>query len=46
MAGIDLLILAPVGSIVALMFGYLASRFEEKEGSNKMKEITLAVHTV
>ena len=47
MAGIDLLILAPVGSIVALMFAaYLAvSILKKEEGSDKMKEIALAVRT-
>ncbi len=47
MFGIDLLILAPVGSIVALMFAaYLAiSILKKDEGSDKMKEIALAVRT-
>ncbi|MFA5310901.1 MAG: sodium-translocating pyrophosphatase [Candidatus Omnitrophota bacterium] len=47
MAGIDLLILAPVGSIVALMFAaYLAvSILKKDEGNDKMKEIALAVRT-
>ncbi|MDD3087865.1 MAG: sodium-translocating pyrophosphatase [Candidatus Omnitrophica bacterium] len=47
MAGIDLLILAPIGSIVALMFAaYLAvSILKKDEGNDKMKEIALAVRT-
>jgi len=45
MGGFDLLLLAPVGSIVALMFAaYLAfSILKMDEGSDKMKEIALAV---
>ena len=45
MAGIDLLVLAPVGSIVALIFAaYLAvSILRKDEGNDKMKEIALAV---
>ncbi len=47
MAGFDLLILAPVGSILALMFAaYLAfSILKKDEGTDKMKEIALAVRT-
>ena len=47
MGGIDLLILAPIGSIVALMFAaYLAvSILKKDEGSDRMKEIALAVRT-
>ncbi|MBN2831630.1 MAG: sodium-translocating pyrophosphatase [Candidatus Omnitrophica bacterium] len=43
----DLLILAPVGSIIALMFAaYLAiSILKKDEGNDKMKEIALAVRT-
>ncbi|MFY9402131.1 MAG: sodium-translocating pyrophosphatase [Candidatus Omnitrophota bacterium] len=45
MFGIDLLILAPVGSIAALMFAaYLAMFIMRKsEGTDRMKEIALAV---
>ena len=45
MGGFDLLILAPVGSIAALMFAaYLAfSILKKDEGTDKMKEIALAV---
>ncbi|MBM3244041.1 MAG: sodium-translocating pyrophosphatase, partial [Candidatus Omnitrophica bacterium] len=47
MGGIDLSILAPVGSIVALMFAaYLAVFIMRKdEGTDRMKEIALAVRT-
>jgi len=47
MFGFDLLILAPVGSITALMFAaYLAfSIMKKDEGNDKMKEIALAVRT-
>ncbi len=47
MVGFDLLILAPVGSILALMFAaYLAfSILKKDEGNDKMKEIALAVRT-
>ncbi|MEI6631813.1 MAG: sodium-translocating pyrophosphatase [bacterium] len=45
MAGFDLLLLAPVGSIAALMFAaYLAfSILKKDEGNDKMKEIAQAV---
>ncbi len=45
MAGFDLLLLAPVGSITALMFAaYLAfSILKKDEGNDKMKEIARAV---
>ncbi|MFH0738740.1 MAG: sodium-translocating pyrophosphatase [Candidatus Omnitrophota bacterium] len=45
MAGFDLLLLAPVGSITALMFAaYLAfSILKKDEGNDKMKEIAQAV---
>ena len=45
MAGFDLLLLAPVGSITALMFAaYLAfSIMQKDEGNDKMKEIAQAV---
>ncbi len=47
MGGVDLLILAPAGSIVALMFAaYLAvSILKRDEGNDRMKEIALAVRT-
>jgi K(+)-stimulated pyrophosphate-energized sodium pump len=45
MGSFDLLVLAPVGSIIALMFAaYLAiSILKKDEGADKMKEIALAV---
>ncbi|MFH1876640.1 MAG: sodium-translocating pyrophosphatase [Candidatus Omnitrophota bacterium] len=47
MAGFDLLVLAPVGSITALLFAaYLAfSIMKKDEGTDRMKEIALAVRT-
>ncbi|MDD5195461.1 MAG: sodium-translocating pyrophosphatase [Candidatus Omnitrophica bacterium] len=47
MAGFDLLILAPVGSITALLFAaYLAfSILKKDQGNEQMKEIALAVRT-
>mgnify|MGYP001254034150 CR=1 FL=1 len=45
MGGVDLLVLAPVGSIIALMFAaYLVvSILKKDQGNDKMKEIALAV---
>ena len=47
MGSFDLVILAPVGSIIALMFAaYLAvSILKKDEGNDRMKEIALAVRT-
>ncbi|MDD5584251.1 MAG: sodium-translocating pyrophosphatase [Candidatus Omnitrophica bacterium] len=47
MAGFDLLVLAPVGSITALLFAaYLAfSIMKKDQGNDRMKEIALAVRT-
>ena len=47
MGNFDLLLLAPVGSITALMFAaYLVlSILKKDEGNDKMKEIAQAVRT-